>query len=251
MFFVTIMKKLFSKIKFPQLPTPNSQLRTDSGLTFIELIVVAAIFSILAAVSLFRFGGFTANISIQNVTQDIALKLVQAQREGSSGSYPRFINPLQATLLPTAPTPWTPAYGIHFFVPVGGVSTEFFYFFDRGPFFGIEHKYDGGTSCDGTDECIDKITINSGDTIVGLCVETTILCVSSSDGTFVSGQVVDNLDVAFKRPNLSAIIHGYDTTGGDIVPFTSITAGKISVRSKDNEHYKIITVYPVGQITVE
>ena len=239
------MKKLFSKLN-STLHVTRYTLRDSRGLTFIELIVVAAIFSILAAVSLFRFGGFTASVSLQNVSQDIALRLVQAQRDGSSGAYPR-LRQDQVTILPI---PWSPpTYGVHFDV---AEEDKFHYFFDN-MIGGVLNEYDSGTSypeCTGSDsECLEKITINSGDKIIGLCVEMgTILCPTDSVGNFVSTSV-SKIDIVFKRPNLSAFIYPFDSGNNPITG--NVTSAKISVQSKDGEHYKIITVYPVGQITVE
>ena len=47
----------------------------NQGLTFIELIVVLSIVSVIAGVILFKFSDFSNNITLQNLSQDIALRI--------------------------------------------------------------------------------------------------------------------------------------------------------------------------------
>lgn len=235
------MKYIISKIKSLVLRAPYSDLR---GLTFIELIVVATIFSILAAVALFQFGGFTSNVSLQNISQDIALRMVQAQRDGSSGAFPRFIVPAQSLLIPS---PWTPSFGMHFYIDSSqGYTDKFTYFFDSTNFPNPKQYNGSSNTCDPTTECLDLITINSGDKIVALCVETSSSsCTFDGSGQILTGSPVTNLDVVYTRPNLSAKITVYPET------ILQISAAKIVVQSKNGEQHKTITVYPVGQIAVD
>jgi type II secretory pathway pseudopilin PulG len=229
------------------------------GMTFIELIVVMSLFTIFASLTLFQFSTFSGSVSIQTLSQDIALKLVQAQKSGSSGAYPNLVNPVtQAGLIPID---WTPAYGVHFDTSSGSTN-HFTYFFD-GVGLGLpvgtipNGKFDdfGSTGCLGGNECLDEITINSGDHIVGLCVEVTggNSCVVDATGLFLSsgGSTVTDLDIIFSRPNLSAKIIAYNGSGGAAILPSSIISAKISITSASGTHKKIISVYPVGQITVE
>ena len=236
------------------------KLRSSSrvqGMTFIELIVVMSLFTIFASLTLFQFSTFSGSVSIQTLSQDIALKLVQAQKFGSSGAYPNLINPATQGLF--IPADWTPTHGVHFYVATGAIpgSSDFQYFFDgtQGGLLDINrnNKFDASAlnDCSGADECLDNIIINGGDHIMGLCVETSVAsCVVDSMGRFASGTTIENLDIMFSRPNLSAKISAYTGTGVPILP-ANILSAKISVASANGSHKKIITVYPVGQITVE
>ncbi len=52
------------------------------GFTLIELIVIISIFAIMASVALFNFNGFKSNVSLNNLSHDIALTIRQAQVSG-------------------------------------------------------------------------------------------------------------------------------------------------------------------------
>ena len=226
------------------------------GMTFIELIVVMSLFTIFASLTLFQFSTFSGSVSIQTLSQDIALKLVQAQKFGSSGAYPNLINPVATNQQQFIPIDWVPTYGVHFDTSTGPAN-NFIYFFDgtNVGFLDVARngKFDSYSSndCLGGNECLDEVTINGGDRIMGLCVETpSASCVVDTAGVFVSGTTVTDLDVTFSRPNLSAKISAYTGAGAPILP-ANILSAKISVASANGAHKKIITVYPVGQITVE
>lgn len=232
------MKKFFIKTKFSELRAPYSDLR---GLTFIELIVVATIFSILAAVALFQFGGFTSNVSLQNLSQDIALRMVQAQKDGSSGSFPR-LRQITTVVFQNPPSSlWIPTFGMYFEVPQGIPSTGFVYFYDNnsGPAGdGLYGSSLGTTACttDPMSECLDEVTITSGDKISALCVYVGTACTS-----------VEKLSITFRRPNLAARIETQNPT----ISSNTITYAQITVQSKNGQQTKTISVYPIGQITVD
>ena len=55
-------------------------------MTYVELIVVLAIFAILSSVVMFNYGNFQAKVDIKNLGSDIALKIVRTQ--GHNGKVP-------------------------------------------------------------------------------------------------------------------------------------------------------------------
>ena len=57
----------------------------NRGMTYVELIVVLSIFSIMTSVVLFNYGAFQAKVDIKNLASDIALKIVEAQKSALSG----------------------------------------------------------------------------------------------------------------------------------------------------------------------
>ena len=54
--------------------------KREQGFTIVELIFVIIIFGILSSMTFFDFRTFNARVSFDNLTQDVALKIVQAQK---------------------------------------------------------------------------------------------------------------------------------------------------------------------------
>lgn len=73
------------------------------GMTYVELIVVLSIFSVLSSVVLFNYGDFQAKVDIKNLASDIALKIVEAQKSSLNGVLPA-----------TYTEGWKPSYGVYF-----------------------------------------------------------------------------------------------------------------------------------------
>src|SRR3989344_4278539 len=72
------------------------------GFTFIEMVMVITIFTIISGVALFNFGDYSDSISLQNLAHQISLEIVQAQRDAISGrNAPQF-------------DPDRPSYGVAF-----------------------------------------------------------------------------------------------------------------------------------------
>ena len=60
--------------------------KEQAGLTSIELVVVFGIFAALASSILFNYRDFSSNITLQNLAQDVALQIRQAQNRSVSGA---------------------------------------------------------------------------------------------------------------------------------------------------------------------
>jgi len=94
-------------------------------MTYVELIIVLSIFSIIATVVIFNYKDFQAKVDIKNLSNDIALKFAQAQKDSTSGRIPSISVPDIEN--------WKPSYGIYFDVDESNptkVITEFIYFAD-------------------------------------------------------------------------------------------------------------------------
>lgn len=100
--------RLFNSLRF----------KNRGGFTFIELVMVITIFTILSGVALFNFGDYSDSIALQNLANQISLEIVSAQRDAISGRNPdAFISPNR------------PSYGVYF--NSGSISNkEFVYFPD-------------------------------------------------------------------------------------------------------------------------
>jgi len=200
--------------------------RRKTGMTYVELIVVLSIFAALSTVAMFDYGKFQDNVDLKNLTSDIALKIIEAQKASIGGNISTHVSPLSN---------WRPAYGVYFDTnninSTGANSKNFLYFADlnNDTFFNDVFC----TPSFSTVECLDKISITRNDYISNVEILGTG-CPS-----------ITNLSIAFKRPDSSAII----TSGGAPMPSCIISSAKITVASPRGNR-AFITIYPSGRIQI-
>ncbi len=154
--------------------------QTNRGMTYVELIVVLSIFATLSAVVLFNYSEFQSRIDIKNLSSDIALKIVEAQKSSTSGRVPSF------SVSPT----WKPSYGIYINPSTDNKSFSFFADVDQ------DGQFDD-TSCPGTIECLEKISITKGNSISGL---------SFVNRNETNSNPMNDLTITFIRPNGAAVL---------------------------------------------
>lgn len=186
------------------------KLERQAGMSYVELIVVLSIFSLLSGIVIYNYGGFQARVDLKNLTSDIALKIVEAQDSSLSGK-----------LLASVPIGWKPSYGVYF-SKVVNENKNFIYFADL----------DQGGDYD-EDERISVITIPKNQFISDLKV-----FYGGPEGT-----AADDLAIVFKRPSSSAIITSIKTN----LPDDIISYAQITVSSADTST-AFIKVYPSGRI---
>ncbi len=194
------------------------------GMTFIELVIVIGIFATISGVVLFNFTGFSTNISVQNLAQDIALRIKNAQTAAISGKFNvGFI------------APNVPAYGVYFDITSPENQKKFVYFTDLD-----NDGFLTGQSACGTAgaECLEETTIQTGDIIEALCL-------NEESGSLNCGNPVDNLYISFKRPFPDTIIRSTSS----FLPYQTNDA-EIKVRSPKGV-IKTIIVWPTGQVSVK
>jgi len=204
------------------------------GLTSIELVVVFAIFAALASSVLFGYREFSTNIKLQNLAQDVALQIRQAQNRAVSGSFP-LLNDQQV-----GPSlNWAPSYGIYFSAE-SGQNQEFKLFFDDNqkavvnPIILGNHIMDGECGGGPQSECFDIVQITNGEIIQSICLN------EVTTGTCDS---VDNVYITFTRPLNRATI---------LVNDESIPASDVSIYLRSTtESPAIVRVMAAGQIIVE
>ncbi len=188
-------------------------------MTFIELIVVLSIVSIISTVTLFNFTDFSTKVSLQNLAQDIALHIKQSQTNSISGR-------LTEGFVGGQP----PSYGVYFNIDT---PSSFIYFRDLGS--PRNHIFDGG--CDDLgesgSECLSITTIESQDYVSDICNDSG-LC------------GYDDLSVTFVRPFPEPKIFG--TRSGTLEELTSGAQVEIVSPKGVNMH---ILVWPTGQISVQ
>lgn len=188
------------------------KLERQAGMSYVELIVVLSIFSLLSGIVIYNYGGFQARVDLKNLTSDIALKIVEAQDSSLSGKLSS-----QTPLV----DPWKPSYGVYF-SKVVNENKSFIYFADLDQ---------GGDYDEG--ERISVITIPKNQFISDLKV-----FYGGPEGT-----AADDLAIVFKRPSSSAIITSIKTN----LPDDIISYAQITVSSADTST-AFIKVYPSGRI---
>lgn len=211
----------------------------QQGVTLIELIIVVAIFGIVSSILLFNFSDFSTNVSLRNLTQEMALAMRKAQ------TYATSVRGANASALSSYP-----AYGISFsienqtgaYVPN---SKNFVIFADipnTGDIVGNK-LYDNNGTCgipQSGDECVESLGIATADKIVGL--------------TYIDG----NGDVQYACGSLSAtcmvnVLFHRPSPDADICVVQGSTCEQISnlnvvLRSAKGLE-KTVSVWNTGQIS--
>ena len=224
----------------------NLKLKTkgsNSGVTYVELIVVLSIFAIISAVSLFNYRDFQARIDIKNLANDIALRIVQAQKFALSGKQTE----------KSVVTPWRPSYGVYFNLTVTGnpvdTGNNIFYSFvnndnaiPQSQFFDKAFSFCPPT-LDITHECLGKITIAKAK------ISAIDECDTEDCATPVRA-ISDDLHITFTRPNSEASI--FRTVSGVSQKMTEANHYiRIKVESLNNPKIKSsVRVYPQGRVQV-
>jgi len=166
----------------------------NRGMTYVELIVVLSIFSIMTSVVLFNYGAFQAKVDIKNLASDIALKIVEAQKSALSGK------------LSTQVFISKPAYGLYFNT---SPSTSFIYFAD----FNNNKIYD--------ETPLDTILITKNNSISRI---------DSYLNSFPT-QILTPMSIIFKRPDSSAVFSyadGVPLIGSDYIQITISSSGSVT-----------------------
>lgn len=207
----------------------------EAGMTYVELIVVLSIFSVLTSVVLFNYNDFQAKVDIKILANDIASKIIEVQKSALSGKLP----PKEKQDILVANKlfdQWKPSYGLYFNTSTTDIDTnvtpnipfnkEIIYFtsFDN-----INNYYSKSP-----DSILDTIKITKNNSITGL--------------EAVGCQSIDNLSIVFKRPDSRAFIS--DSNGSLFC--SSLEYARITVSSSGSNPFTAhIRVYPSGRVQIE
>ena len=233
----------FLKIK-KQLQAEKGLLKTgpvrgDRGFTILELIFVIMIFGILSSIVFSNFATFSGRVSFDNLTQDVALKIIQAQKNATLGA----IN------VNFASRDLKPSYGMYFTVgsssAVAVANNQFIYFTDE-PMTGTttgNKVYDSPTNpiytCNtgSSTECLSVTQITTGEHIDDICYPS---------GGSVNCDAKD-VNIVFTRPLPDASI--LMRTSFAATTSTSITAACIELASpNDPTSKRTVKVNSFGQV---
>lgn len=207
--------------------------KTQSGLTVVEVMVVVAIFALVTSVLFFNFSKFTTNVSLKNLAQEIALMVRKAQ------TYATGVHNLDGISVSSTQFP---SYGISFSTSTSGgayapTNKKFVLFADVANSSGSTNRfYDNNNSACGNPssvrECVEMLTITSGDRIVSLCTD--LGCITNGSA-----------NVLFRRPTPDAeicVVSG--STCGSLRAYL-----EVNIESAKGSTKKI-TIWNTGQIAV-
>jgi prepilin-type N-terminal cleavage/methylation domain-containing protein len=226
--FLSTMKLFYKKINKNKENLGGIKPKAKSGFTIVELLVSLAIFAILTALILSKYGKFDQGVILTNLAYDVALTIRNAQSYGlnvRSASRDTNAFDYSATAVDSGGT-----YGVHF----DKAKPKEFIFFVDGDGNGV---YDDLTNSD------QKTTIKRGSSILKMCVSDTKVCGDKSHGN-PNMNNPDSLDITFKRPDPNAII----TTNG--IRGKKYGYAEIVLQALDGTTRKVVVNF-TGQISVE
>ncbi|TSC54853.1 MAG: Uncharacterized protein LiPW30_319 [Parcubacteria group bacterium LiPW_30] len=184
----------------------------ERGFTIIELLVVIGIIGLLSSVTLANYRDVSARISLENLVQQMAIIVRQAQVYGISVAKTKNV------------VSEYPPYGVHFNT---SPATSFILFVDN----------DGSGQYSGQSEDVEIINLKNNNVISGL------------SGNKISSSCLNilplgTLDIIFTRPNPEAVFYAIS---GESQAYPSDV--EITVKSPDGL-YREVSVWSTGQISV-
>ena len=211
-------------------------------MTLVELIIVIAIFVIMAGITMSDYGNFRTSVTLQNLADDIGLTIRKVQSNAIG---------VQSTTLLN----FQKGFGIHFSTAssttniYAGWKKSIILFYDVNSF--PDHKYTIPSSCakvyaGDQVECSEVLDILTSDEVYAICPDNTStapdkVCAGTLDNSYV--------DITFLRPSPDATL--CVGTVGSI--FCNITYSSVDIFLKNSisGQMKKITVTNTGQISIE
>jgi type II secretory pathway pseudopilin PulG len=205
------MISYFKNLKLNKLKAKSYKL--NKGMTYIELIVVLGIFSTMTSIVLFNYNAFQEKVDIKVLANNIALKIVEAQKSSISGKWNS-----------GALSGWKPSYGTYFDL---SDNKNFIFFVDLN-----NNNFFDSPVCN--EECLDSINITKNNHISQID--------SYLNSTATS--ITSPLSITFKRSDSGAVFKSNDSilTGFDYLQITVTSPSSIIGRIK---------VYPSGRIQID
>lgn len=197
--------------------TPKAyKLIPTKGFTLIELLVVIGIIGMLSSVTLANYRDVSARISLENLVQQMAIIIRQAQVYGISVA--KTANVISEY----------PPYGVHFNT---SPATSFILFVDN----------DGNGQYSGQSEDVEIINLKNNNIVSDISANKLSSNCSTTPGDIFS---LGTLDIIFTRPNPEAVF--YAISGESRVYPSDV---EITVRSPDGLYREVI-VWSTGQISI-
>lgn len=199
--------------------------QNERGFTLVELIVVISIMSIITLLVTFNNYRFNNDFAIQTAASEVSLAMRQAQSFGVSSKQAQ-----------TNSADFNKSYGIAF--DLQNPKNLFIYSDTNG-----NRAYDGGVSCDGSDECREKSVLRSGISIQRVCAD----YMNGTQTCFNGG--ARYLTLTYVRPNPEPIIKVFNGSNVEITgPWKT---AYIELVSQNGTRIYVLTDYLSGQITIQ
>ena len=210
--------------------------RLEGGMTYVELIVVISIMGIMTAVVIPNYSTLQKKIEVKNIANEIALKVVEAQKRSTSGQLPDATHQSHISV-----SPWHPSYGVYFNRTAD--SKKFVYYADLDNQGFCDSSCDSYSISDPYYDYIDSFNITSDKYIKK------IQMFPQSDPT--NPTEVDKLTITFARPDSSAIFASSIPSGDQIGVKTGVFYVEITVSSLQDSLDNVIRVYQSGRIQIK
>ncbi len=199
--------------------------KLNKGFTYVELIVVLAITTILSSISLFNYQTFQNKVDMKNLSNSVALKITEMQKFAIAGKRPVHTIPVSG---------WKPSYGIYF-PAITPTTNKTFYLFADLLLLGAQDKKLGLTTpCPGT-ECMSVFTIGKGNYIEKIDIK-------YQNGTTVSHTTP--LHITYTRPNVGAAFWS------DTSQLSNVDYIEVSLRNSNNSASAKINIYASGRVQI-
>ena len=210
----------------------------NKGMTYVELIVVLTIFSIISGITIFDYKKFEHRVEIKDLASIIASKITEAQKNAQAG---RQTSNGVFTTLDSSKKP-KPSYGIRLDSTATSnpsPNASFIYFADLDN----DGVYNISNNCGvpiTNDECLEKVEIHKG----YLVKEIEFYDVNNSKLSLCPATAL--VDITFKRAEPNA---GFKSTSCDISTASEV---KIKIHLPTfPEISAIISVHQSGRIQIK
>lgn len=221
------MKKVFTKV--------------NNGLTVVELLVVISIFLVITGVTIFNYGDFRSNVSLQNLTDDIALSVRKAQSFAIGARSPNTSGGFDNS------------FGIHFSLDGESIDSlkgnikSFLMFSISKSESDKKYVYNGSSSvCGVNNSCVELFKITTADYIKYIVLNNDINNPKSSG----------SLDVVFTRPDPRAYFCYRANTSNSLESCLTPAPSSVMIVITnglygEKEKTKNITIQNTGQISTK
>lgn len=212
------------------------------------MLMVLAIFVVISSIVIFNYSDFKSSVSVENLSQDIAMNIRIAQSYSTSVKGSSVVGSSNLVF---------PGYGMHFSnisnstaTKLQGSDKSFIFFADivggviptsYDPMYENDStKLCGYATLEAYNECIEEYKINSGDSIVEICDDS-----NPSSPICING----SLDISFMRPQSDAIFC-FRPNNGNVCTNTNASSVYIKILSQSGK-FKLVRVWNTGQISIE